>query len=90
MALLLCIYFFPTDLAMTHHDLIVTIIPHVKGPSAGPTNIPDENHLVLVARSVGPYMSRMCRLPQPPSLISTSGESDVPGVDDRLIFSHML
>ena len=42
---------------MTRHDLKVTMIPPIKGPSAGPINVPDKNQPIAVARSVGLYMS---------------------------------
>jgi hypothetical protein len=38
---------------MTRHDVYVTMMPPMKGPSAGPMSVPDRNQPSAVARSVG-------------------------------------
>ena len=48
---------------MTRHEVKVTIIPPITGPSAGPINVPDRNQPITVARSVGLYMSPMQEAP---------------------------
>jgi hypothetical protein len=39
------------------HSENVTMIPPMKGPNAGPINVPDRNHPIAVPRSTGLYMS---------------------------------
>lgn len=41
----------------------MTMIPPMKGPNAGPMRVPDKNHPMAVARSVGRYMSPMTAAP---------------------------
>jgi len=38
---------------MTRHDVYVTMMPPMNGPSAGPMSVPDRNQPRAVARSVG-------------------------------------
>lgn len=38
---------------ITRQDWNVTMIPPMKGPNAGPIKVPERNHPIAVARSVG-------------------------------------
>lgn len=38
---------------ITRQDWKVTMMPPMKGPNAGPIRVPDRNHPMAVARSVG-------------------------------------
>ncbi len=45
---------------MTRQEVYVTMMPPMKGPKAGPINVPERNHPIAVARSVGRYISLSC------------------------------